>query len=114
MIGCFLYLTHTWPDLSYVVSVASGYMDQPHEIHWRATKRILYFVQGTRTHGIFYKAKSNRDLIGFTDNDWVGDNIDQKSTLGYVFMLVEGPISWSSKKQSTIALSSTKQSTEEL
>ena len=54
---------------------------------------ILNFVQGTRTHGIFYKAKSDVDLIGFTDSDWAGDNIDQKSTSGYVFMLVEGPIS---------------------
>ena len=53
-------------------------MDQPHEIHWRENKRILNFVQGTRTHGIFYKAKSNLDLIRFTDNDWEGDNIDRK------------------------------------
>ena len=73
-------------------------MAQPHEIHWRAAKRILNFVQGTRTHGIFYKSKYDLDLIGFTD---------RKSTLGYVFMLAEGPISWSSKKQSAIALSFT-------
>ena len=82
-------------------------MDQPHEIHWRAAKRILNFFQGTRTHGIFYKAKSDLDLIGFIDSDWVRDNIDRKSTSGYVFMLAEGPISWLSKKQSSIALSST-------
>ena len=52
-------------------------MDQPHEIHWKAAKRILKFVQGTRTHGIFYKAKSDLDLIGFTDSDREGDKIDQ-------------------------------------
>ena len=46
-------------------------------------------------------------MIGFTDSDWEGDSTDRKSTLGYVFMLAEGPISWSSKKQSAIALSST-------
>ena len=80
LIGCLLYLTHTRPDISYAVSVASIYMDQPHEIHWRATKRILNFVQGTRTHGIFYKAKSDLDLIGFTDSDWEGDNIDRNSS----------------------------------
>ena len=73
-------------------------MDQPHEIHWREAKRILIFVQGTRTNGIFYKAKSDLDLIGFTNSDWAGDNTDQKYTSGYVFMLVEGPISWLSKK----------------
>ena len=76
LIGCLLYLTHNRPDIYYAVSVASRYMDQPHEIHWRESKRILNFVQGTRTHGIFYKAKSNLDLIGFTDSDWEGDNID--------------------------------------
>ena len=92
LIGCFIYLTHTRIDLSYAVSMASIYMDQPHEIHWSAAKMILNFVQGTRTHGIFYKAKSDLDLIGFTNCDWKGDNIDQKSTLGYVFMLAEGPI----------------------
>ena len=107
LIGYLLYLTHTRPDLCYVVSVASRFMDQPQEIHWKAAKWILNFVQGIRTHGIFYKEKSDLDLIGFTDNDWEGDSTDRKSTSGYVFMLVEGPISWSSKKQSAIALSST-------
>ena len=74
-------------------------MDQPHETHWRASKRILNFVQGTKNHGIFYKAKFDLDLIGFTDSDWAGDNIDQKSTSGYVFMLAEGPISWSARNR---------------
>ena len=73
-------------------------MDQPHEIHWREAKRILNFVQGTRTHWIIYKAKSDLELAGFTDSDWAGDNKDQKYTSGYVFMLAEGPISWSIKK----------------
>ena len=55
-------------------------MDQPHEIHWIASKKILNIVQGTRTHGIFYKAKYDLELVGFTDSDWAGENIDQKST----------------------------------
>ena len=103
-----MYLTHTRPDICYAVSVASRFMDQPHEIHWKVAKRILSFVQGTRTHGIFYKANSDLELIGFTDSDWAGDSTDRKSTSGYVFILIEGPISWSCKKQSAIALSSTK------
>ena len=72
LIGCLLYLTHTRPDISYAVSMASRYMDPPHEIHWRVAKRILNFVQGIITHGIFYAAKSDLELVGFTDNDWVG------------------------------------------
>ena len=69
LIGCLIYITHTRLDLSYAVSVNSRYMDQTHEIHWRVAKRILNFVQGTRTHGIFYKEKYDLDLIGFTDSD---------------------------------------------
>ena len=76
LIGCFIYLTRTRPDISYAVSVALRYMDQPHEIHWRAAKRILNFVQGIRTHGIFYKAKYDLEPVGFTNSDWAGDNID--------------------------------------
>ena len=91
----------------YLESVASRFMDQPQDIHWKVSKRILNFVQGKRTHGIFYKAKYDLELIGFTDSDWAGDSTNRKSTSRYVFMLAEGPISWSSKKQSAIALSST-------
>ena len=64
LIGCFLYLKHTQNDIYYEVIMALIYMDQHHEIHWRAAKRILNFVQGIRTHGIFYKAKFDLDLIG--------------------------------------------------
>ena len=53
-------------------------MDQPHEIHWRETKIILHFVQGTKTHGIHYVAKSDLELVGFIDFDWEGDKIDRK------------------------------------
>ena len=63
LIGCLLYITHTQPDLSYAVSLASRYMDQPHEIHWRAAKRILNFVQGTRTHGIFFFCASSEQVV---------------------------------------------------
>ena len=64
-----LYLTHTQPGISYVVIVAYRNMDQPHEIQWKVAKIILNFVQGTRTHGIFYVEKYDLDLVGFTDGD---------------------------------------------
>ena len=67
-------------------------MDQPHEIHWKASNRILNFFQGTRTHGIFYAAKYDLELVGFTDIYWEGDNTDQNSTSVFVFMLVYGTI----------------------
>eukprot|EP00253_Pinus_taeda_P016659 PITA_16659 len=79
---------------------------EPHELHWNAAKRILRYVQGTITFGIHYAAGSALNLLGFTDSDWVGDNIDRKSTSGYSLSLGSGPICWSSKKQAAIALSS--------
>jgi len=63
-------------------------------------------VQGTITYGIHYAAGTALNLLGFTDSDWVGDNIDRKSTSGYSLSLGSGPICWSSKKQAAIALSS--------
>eukprot|EP00253_Pinus_taeda_P011769 PITA_11769 len=61
---------------------------------------------GTITFGIHYAAGSALNLLGFTDSDWAGDNIDRKSTSDYSLSLGSGPICWSSKKQAAIALSS--------
>ena len=103
IIGSLLYITHSRPDISYVVSVATRYMQEPHELHWKATKRILHYVQGTIYYGIHYAAGAKLDLTGFTDSDWAGDGNDRKSTSGFVFMIGSGPICWSNKKQATLA-----------
>ena len=78
LVGCILCLTHTQPDISYAVSVEYRHMEQPHDIHWREAKRILHFVQETKTHGINYVAKYDLELVGFTDSNWDGDNTDRK------------------------------------
>ena len=106
LIGSLLYLTHSRPDICYAMNAVSRYMQQPHDLHWKASKRILQYIQGTRTYDIHYAADSELELVGYTDSDWAGDSIDRKSTSGYVFMFGGGPICWSSKKQAAIALSS--------
>ena len=58
------------------------------------------------SYGIHYAVGCALDLIGFTDSDWVGDSTDRNSMFGYTLSLGSGPICWSSKKQSTISLSS--------
>ena len=64
-------------------------------------------IRTTHHHlGIHYVENSTLDLIRFTDSDWVGDNIDLKSTSGYSLYLGSGPICWSSKKKAAISLSS--------
>jgi hypothetical protein len=106
LVGSLLYLTHTRPDLSFAVGLVARYMQTPHESHWKAAKRILRYVRGTVQFGIHYSSGGTPLLVGFTDSDWAGDPDDQKSTVGYVFILGSGPVTWACKKQQTIALSS--------
>jgi hypothetical protein len=106
LVGSLLYLTHTHPDLSFVVVLVARYMKTPHEIHWKAAKRILRYVRGTVQFGIHYSSGGTPLLVGFTDSDWAGDPDDRKSTIGYVFSLGSGPVTWACKKQQAIALSS--------
>ena len=79
-------------------------MNKPHDIHWKAAKRILQYIQGTGTYDIHYATDSELELVGYTDSDWVSDSIDKKSNYRYLFMFGGGPICWSSKKEASIAL----------
>ena len=83
-------------------------MKGPRIPHLLAAKRILRFIKGTINAGILFPNKDNsnsEELMGYTDADWGGDRDDRKSTIGYIFMYGATPISWSSKKQSIVALS---------
>eukprot|EP00253_Pinus_taeda_P010618 PITA_10618 len=106
LVGKFLYLTHTHPDLSFVVGLIARFMQKPHESHWKAAKRILHYIRGIVQFEIHYSAETSPLLVGFIDSDWAGDPDDQNSTAGYVFTLGSGPITWACKKQSAISLSS--------
>ena len=81
-------------------------MQEPHDIHWRASQRNLPYVQGTKHFGVHYAASSPLELVGFIDSHWDGDSIDMKDNSGYVLMLAHGPICFSSKKKHIISLSS--------
>ena len=98
LIESLLYLTHSRPDICYSMNDVSRYMQQPHELHWKEAKRILQYIQGTRSYNNHYATDSQLDLVGFTDSDWERDSIDHNSTSGYVFMFGGGTIFWSSKK----------------
>ena len=68
------------------MNVVLRYMQQPHCLHWNAAKRILQYIQGTRTYDIHYVVDSELELVGYIDSDWAGDSIDRKYTSRYVFM----------------------------
>ena len=105
-IGCLRYLLHTRPDLSYVVGVLSRYMQSPKISHEAALKVVLRYLQGTLTYGLNYKCSSNEGIVGYSDASHNVDEDDGRSTSGHVFYYAECPITWSSHKQETVALSS--------
>ncbi|GMP50698.1 hypothetical protein CsSME_00017211 [Camellia sinensis var. sinensis] len=94
----------TRPDICYAVGLVSRYQSNPGPAHWKAVKRILRYLKGTADYTLCYQS-SDLHLVGYCDADWGGDLDERKSTSGYAFMLSDGAISWSSKKQSCIALS---------
>ena len=107
VVGSLMYLTATRPDLMYGVSLISRFMSSPTESHWFAAKRILRYLKGTTELGIYYKKEGNTKVMAYTDSDFARDIDDRRNTSGYVFLLSSGAISWSSKKQPVVLLSTT-------
>jgi hypothetical protein len=106
VVGKLIYLmTGTRPDIAYAVGEVSKFCANPGRSHWTAVKRILRYLRGTVDRGITFSRRGNSNLIGFCDADWAGDKDTRRSTTGYIFQLANGPISWKSKRQPTVALS---------
>jgi hypothetical protein len=82
-------------------------MQTPRKPHLDAVRRILRYIKHTLHCGIFYEAKSKLQVHGYTDVDWAGNVSDRRSTGGFLFSFGSGAVSWSSKKQPTVALLST-------
>ncbi|MCI13171.1 gag-pol polyprotein [Trifolium medium] len=105
MIGSLLYLTASRPDITFVVDVCARYQSEPKMSHLTQVKRILKYVNGTCDYGILYTHGENSMLIGYCDADWAGSADDRKSTSGACFFLGNNLISWFSKKQNCVSLS---------
>jgi hypothetical protein len=110
IVGSLMYLTATRPDIMFSVSLISRYMSKPTELHLQAAKRILRYLKGTVSYGIFYKKGEEEELLAFTDSDYAGDEEDSKSTSGYVFLLSSGAVSWMSKSNQLLLFRLPKQS----
>ena len=105
-VGSLLYLsTWTRPDILYAVNNVAKFCSKPSMKHWIAVKRILSYLQGTREYGLLYNKGDTEECIGFADADWAGDVTDRRSTSGYIFQIGGTAVSWRSKKQSCVALS---------
>lgn len=106
-IGSLMYIMlQTRPDIAFAVSTVSQFAQNPNTSHYNAVKRIFRYLAGSTDLGVTY-GTTDQGLIGYTDADWGGCRDTRKSTGAYLFLLYGGPISWCSKRQQTVALSST-------
>lgn len=100
-------MVETRPDIAFAISIASRFAKNPSRQHTEALKTILRYMRGSRKRGITYGGHDKLLVEGYSDSDWAGDKESRKSTSGFIFMLNGGPVSWCSKRQPTVALSST-------
>ena len=96
--------THT-PDNAFVVSVLGTYLSDPGQSHWKATKKVLKYLQGTKDLILTYRHTNTLEVVGFSDSDYAGCVDDKKSISGYIFMMAEGAVSWKSFKQTLTSYS---------
>jgi len=107
MIGSLLYLTATRPDIHFVVCLCARFQASPRISHRQAVKRIMRYLRFTPEFGLWYSFSSTLSLCGYSDADFVGYRLDQKSTSGTCQFLGSSLVSWSSRKQSSVAQSTT-------
>lgn len=108
LLGSLMYLMiGTRPDICYAIGKLSRYQDNYDETHWNQLKAVLRYLKGTINFGLHYNCKTDEVLHGFADSDWANDQIDRRSTTGYLFKVFGNTVIWTSKKQSLVTLSST-------
>lgn len=106
LVGRLIYLSHTRPDIAYAVGIVSQFMHSPQKDHWKAAIRIVQYLKGTVEHGLLFRNHGHLDICGFTDADWAGNPNDMRSTAGYFTFVGGNLVTWRSKKQKVVALSS--------
>jgi hypothetical protein len=107
LIGSLMHLVNTRLDIFYAVNVLSQFMNQPRETHWIAAKHVLRYLQDIIGYGLRYASSVDLSLQGYANVDWAGSTVDRKSTSACCFTLGSTMVSWCSRKQSSVALSTT-------
>ena len=95
----------TRPDIAFVVGMLGRYQSNPGLDHWRAAKKVMRYLQGTKDYMLMFRHTDSLEVVGYSDADFAGCVNSCKSTSGYIFMLADGAVSWRSAKQSLIATS---------
>ena len=107
LVGKLIFLTNTRPDLAFSVGLVSRYMTAPQQAHLDAIHHMLRYVKKTSSYGLFYARHITTPITGYTDADWAACGETRRSTGGYCFTLAGAAITWQSKRQPTVAKSST-------
>jgi hypothetical protein len=105
IIGSLMYLTNIGPDIYFSMNTLSQFLVECRHVHLVATKHVMRYLKGTIDCGLSYDGDHDFTLSGYTDAGWAGSVSDRKSTSGCCFSLGSTMISWQSRKQSSIALS---------
>ena len=95
----------TQPDIAFAVPLLSQFLENPGEIHWKAVKRVMRYLKGTKNYKLTLGINHN-GLLGYADADWVSQD-HRHSISAYIFQIDGESISWSCQKQNIVALSST-------
>ena len=107
LLGAVLYISNsTRPDISYAVSELSRYSSHPSRIHWDELKRILYYLNETKDHGIMYKGSHSPEIHGFVDASYARCPVTRRSRHGAILLHSGGAVDWRSKMQTVVATSS--------
>ncbi|XP_014522462.1 uncharacterized protein LOC106778966 [Vigna radiata var. radiata] len=109
IIGSLRYICNSRPDISYGVVLLSRFINDPRQSHLATAKHILRYLKGTAGFGLFFPKKSDsikEALEVWCDFDWCGDKVDRRSTFGYLFKYLGATVSWCSRKQGVVVLSS--------
>ena len=103
-VGSLMYATvATRPDITFAISTLSQFLENPGFVHWEAVKRVLRYLSGTKTHALTY-GNERHDLLGYTDADSASQD-HRHAILGYAFLIDSATISWASRKQELVTLS---------
>ena len=106
LVGRLIYLTVSRPDITYAVHVLSRFMQQPRKLYMEAALRVVRYLKKASGQGLFFSSNSDFRLRVYCDSDWAGCPLTRRSTMGYCVFLGSSLISWRSKRQKTVSLSS--------
>ena len=103
LVGRFINLSHTQPNIAFVVIMVNQFIHSPNPDHFNAVYRILRYLKGTLGKGLIFKKCGHLHVEAYTNADWVGSIVDRRSTSGYCKFVGGNLVTWRSKKQNVVA-----------